>query len=88
MKHHARCLKDRSPANLHFETNNLKSNETAEDIATDIMNLAISVKKENKFNDKGRNINSLLKREGKKEKIVFVDNLNITVSILNYSDYC
>ena len=47
MKHHVRgCLEDNSPDTtiLHFGTNNLKNNERAEDIATDITNLAISHK--------------------------------------------
>ena len=51
MKHHVRgCLEDNSPdtAVLHFGTNNLKNNENAENIATDILNLAISVKNEKK----------------------------------------
>ena len=50
-KHHVRgCLDDNSfdTAIIHFGTNNLKNNESAEDIATDIMNLAISVKNEKK----------------------------------------
>ena len=51
IKHHVRgCFEDNSPdtAILHFGANNLKNNERAEDIATDIMNLAVSVKKEKK----------------------------------------
>ena len=95
MKHHVRgCLEDNSPdtAIIHFGTNNLKNNESVEDIATDIMNLAISVKNEqetvvvsgvsvrnDKFNDKGKDVNHLLKRICEVEKIVFVDNSNITV---------
>ena len=95
MKHHVRgCLEDNSPdtAIIHFGTNNLKNNESVEDIATDIMNLAISVKNEqetvvvsgvsvrnDKFNDKGKDVNHLLKRRCEVEKIVFVDNSNITV---------
>ena len=84
----------------HFGKNNLKNNESAEHIATDIMNLAISVKNEkktvvvsgisvrnDKFNDKGENVNPLLKRICKVEKIVFVDNSDITVvSMLNHSE--
>ena len=77
---------------LHFGINNLKNNENAEEIVTDIMNLAVSVKKQkktvvvsgitfrnDKFNDKGKNINSLPKRKCKEERIVFVDNGNITL---------
>ena len=71
MKHHVRGrFKDNFPDTviLHFGTNNLKNNESTKDIATDIMNLAISVKnvKKNcsdKLNDKGKNVNSLLKRK-------------------------
>ena len=42
MKHHVKgCLEDNSldTAILHFRTNNLKNNESVEDIATDVMNL-------------------------------------------------
>ena len=101
MKHHVKgCLEDNYPdtAVLHFGNNNLKNNESAEDIATDIMNLAISVKNEkktvvvsgttvrnHKFNHKGKNVNSLLKRKCEVEKIAFVGNSNITVSMLNHS---
>ena len=101
MKHHFRgCLEDNSPdtAILHFGNNNLKNNESAEDTATDIMNLAISVKikkkavvvsgitvQNDKFNDKGKNINSLLKRKCVVEKIVSVDNSSITGIMLNHS---
>ena len=72
------------------ETNNLKNNESAQDIATDLMNLAISVKNEKKtvvvsgitvrndrFNDKEKNANRLLKRRCEVEKI--------TVCMLNHS---
>ena len=72
------------------ETNNLKNNESAQDIATDLMNLAISVKNEKKtvvvsgitvrndrFNDKEKNANRLLKRRFEMEKI--------TVCMLNHS---
>ena len=101
MKHHVRgCLEDNSPdtAIIHFGTNNLKNNESVKDIATDIMNLAISVKNESKtvvvsritvrndkFNGKEKNINCLLKRRCDVEKIVFVDNSKITVSMLSHS---
>ena len=101
MKHHVRgFFKDNSPDTviLHFGTNNLKNNESTKDIVTDIMNLAISVKKEkkncstlciivrnDKLNDKGKNVNSLLKRKCEVEKIVFVNNSNIIVSMLNHN---
>ena len=101
MKHHVRgSLKGNSldTAIIHFGTNDLKNNESAEDIATDIINIAISVKNENesvvvfgitirndKFNDKGKNVNHLLKRRCEAENILFVDNSNITVGMLNHS---
>ena len=100
MKHHVRgCLEDNSldTAIFHSGTNNLKNNESAEVIATDITNLAMFVKKEkktvvvsgitvrnDKFNDRRKNVNSLLKRKCEVGKIVFVDNSNITVSMLNH----
>ena len=62
------------------------------------MNLVISVKNEkktivvsgitvrnDKFNDKGKNANRLLKRRCEVGKKAFVDNSNITVSMLNHS---
>ena len=52
MKNHVRgCLEDNSPDTviLHFGTNNLKNNESAEHIATDIIDLARSVENEEKF---------------------------------------
>ena len=47
IKHHVRgYLQDsfHDTAILHFGTNNLKSNKTDDDIATDMMNLAICVR--------------------------------------------
>ena len=52
MKNHVRgCLEDNSPDTviLHFGTNNLKNNKSAENIATDIIDLARSVENEEKF---------------------------------------
>ena len=52
MKHHVRgFLEGNSPdtAILYFRTNNLKNNENAKDIATDIMNLEISIKQKRKL---------------------------------------
>lgn len=91
-RHVRGCLEDYSPntAILHYRTNNLKNNENAEDILTDIMTLAISVKSEkktvvvsgitvryDKFMDKEKNVDSMLKRKFKEEKIVLVDNFKI-----------
>ena len=66
--------------------------------ATDIMNLVIPVKNQkktvvvsgmtvqnDKFNDKEKNVNRLLKRGWEVEKIVFGDNSSITVSMLNHN---
>lgn len=87
MKHHLReFLEDNYPgtAILHFRTSNLKNYENIKDIATDIMNLAVSVKNEkntvvasgitgqnDKLNEKQTNVNILLKRKSKEEKILF-----------------
>ena len=71
-------MEDNSPdtAIFHFGTNNLRNNKRAEDIATDIMNLAISVKNgkkiveasgitvgNDKINDKGKNVSGWGDRE-------------------------
>ena len=82
-------LEDNSPDSiiLHVGTNNLKIKESVEDIANDIMDVAIFIsnKKTNLFlsglsvqndrlNDKGKNVNSLLKPRCDEEKTCFVDN--------------
>ena len=101
LKHHIKgCLEDNSLDSiiLHVGTNNLKNKESVEDIANDIMDTAIFVKKEktnvfvsgltdrnNRLNDKGKSVNSLLKRRCDEEKICFVDNTNINVGMLNNS---
>ena len=75
MKYHVRWFfVDNSPhtAIFHFGMNNLRNNERAEDIVTDVMNLAISVKNgkkivvasgitvgNDKINDKGKNVSGL-----------------------------
>ena len=49
MKHHLKgCLEDTSPDNLilDYGTNNLKSNDNSEKIASDIVELSLSVKNE------------------------------------------
>ena len=87
MKHHLReFLEDNYPGTtiLHFRTSNLKNYENIKDIATDIMNLAVSVKNEkntvvasgitgqnDKLNEKQTNVNILLKRKSKEEKMLF-----------------
>ena len=101
MKHHVkRYLEDNSSDSiiLYVRTSNLKNKESAEDIANDIIDLAISIRKEktnvfvsgltvrnDRLNDKGKNVNNLLKRKCDEEKIYFVASTNINVSILNNS---
>ena len=99
MKHDIKgCLEDNSPDSiiLHVGTNNLKNKESVEDIANDIMDIAIFIRNEktnifvsgitvrnDRLNDIGKSVNSLLKRRCDKEKICFVGNANINVGILN-----
>ena len=101
MKHDIKgCLEDNSPDSiiLHVGTNNLKNKESVEDIANDIMDIAIFIRNEknnifvsgltvqnDRLNDIGKSVNSLLKRRCDKEKICFVGNININVGILNNS---
>ena len=101
MKHHIKgCLKGNSPDSiiLHVGNNNLKNKESAEDIGNDIMDVAIFIRNEktnvfvsglavrnDRLNDKGKNVNSLLKRRCDEEKTYFVDNTNINVGMLNNS---
>ena len=71
---------------LHVGTSNLKNKESVEDIANVIMDIEISIRNEkinvfvsgltvrnDRLNDKGKSVNSLLKRKCDKEKICFVD---------------
>ena len=77
MKHHIKgCLENNSPVSviLHVGTNNLKNKESVEDIAKDIMYMAIFITNE-------KSMNSLLKRRCDEEKICFVDNTNINVGM-------
>ena len=78
MKNHIKgYLGDNSPDSviLHVGTNNLKNKESVEDIANDIMDIAIFIRNEktnvfvsvltvrnDRLNDKGKSENSLLKR--------------------------
>ena len=94
-KHHIKgCLEDNSPDSimLHVGTNNLKNKESAEGIANDIMDVAIFIRNEqtsvfvsclsvrnDRLNDRGKNMNSLLKRRCDEEKICFVYNTNNNV---------
>ena len=78
--------------------NNLKDKESVEDISNDIMDMAISIRNEktnvfvsgltvrnDRLKEKGKSVNSLLKRRCDEEKICFVDNTNINVGMLNNS---
>ena len=101
MKHHIKgCLEDNSSDSIILQvgTNNLRNKESAEDIANDIMDDAIFIRNEktnvfasgltirnDRLNDKGKNVNSLLKRKCDEEKICFVDKANINVGVLNKS---
>ena len=73
-----------------------QNKESVEDITNDIMDIAIFIRNEktnvfvsgltvrnDRLNDKGKNVNSLLKRRCDEEKICFVDNMNINVGMLN-----
>ena len=95
MNHHIKgCLEGNSPDSviLHVGTSNLKNKESVEDIANNIMDVAIFMRNEkinvfvsgltvrnNRLNDKGKNVNSLLKRRCDEESIV--NNTNINVGI-------
>ena len=99
MKHHRKvCLGDNSPDSiiLHVGTNNLKNKESVEDIANNIMDVAKFIRNEkihvfvsgltvrnDRLNDKGKNVNSLIKRRCDVESIV--NNTNINVGMLNNS---
>ena len=99
MKHHSKvCLGDNSPDSiiLHVGTNNLKNKESVEDIANNIMDVAKFIRNEkihvfvsgltvrnDRLNDKGKNVNSLIKRRCDVESIV--NNTNINVGMLNNS---
>ena len=101
MKHHVKgCLGDNSPGStiLHVGTNNLQNKESTEDIANDIMDVAVSIRNEktnifvsgltvrnDRLNNKRKNVNSLLKHKCDEEKICFADNTNINVGVLNNS---
>ena len=99
MKHHMKgCLEDNSPDSiiLHVGTRNLKNKESVEDIDNDIMDVEISTRNEktnvflsgltvriDRLNNKGKNVNSLLKRKCDEEKTSFDDNTNVNVGKLN-----
>ena len=93
MIHHVkRCLEDVEPDSiiLNYGTNDLSEGRDAEDIADDIINLAISTKKHveelfvstltmrnNKFKDEVIEVNEFLKDKCRLNNIPFIDNINI-----------
>ena len=98
MKRHMKgCLEDNSPDSiiLHVGTRNLKNKESV-DIDNDIMDVEISTRNEktnvfvsgltvriDRLNNKGKNVNSLLKRKCDEEKTSFGHNTNVNVGKLN-----
>ena len=100
-KHHIKgCLEDNSPDSilLHVGINNLKNKESVENISNDIMDIATFIRNEknnvfvsgltvrnDRINDKGKSVKSLLKRRCDEKKICFVDNTDINVGMLNNS---
>ena len=78
------CLEDNSPDSviLHVRINNVKNKESLEDIANDIMDITIFIRNEktnvfvsdltvrnDRLNDTGKSVNSLLKRRCDEEKM-------------------
>ena len=75
MKHHLKsCLKDSSPDEIILHQHNLKSDDNSEKIASDIVNLGLSVKNEktmvyisslvrrnDKLNQKRNEVNDFIK---------------------------
>ena len=101
MKHHLKgCLEDSSPDNiiLHHEINNLKSADNSEKIASDIVNLGLSVKNEktkvyisslvirnDKLDKKRKKVNDFIKQQCLTKHLSFIDNENINFHMLNKS---
>ena len=101
MTHHVKgCLEDTSPdfIILHHGTNDLNGNNTSEEIADKILNLAASIKtsknqvfvsglviRKDKLNKKGNEVNELLKNKCGIRQLSFIDNKNISLGMLNKS---
>ena len=101
MVHHVKgCLEDISPNTviLHHGTNDLKSGNTSEKIATDIVNLALTIQSEktkvfisgltirnDNLNKRRKEVNQLLERKHLVAKLGFIDNQNINLKMLNQS---
>ena len=101
MLHHIKgCLEDTYLDNtiLHHRTNDLKSNSTTEKITDKILNLAASVKTNenevfisalvvinNKLNKKGTEVNKILMDKLGTRQLLFIDNKNFDLKMLNKS---
>ena len=88
------CLKDSSPDAiiLYHETIDQKSGSTSEDTATDVVNLAVSMKNEktpvyvssliiryDKLDKKWKEVNELIKKHRLSKHVLFMDNENINL---------
>ena len=100
MKHHImECLEYGPPDTilLHHGTNDLRSEEPAEKIASNIINVAFSAKNKNtvyvsglivrngKYNRKGKEVNVVLKKKCNNKNLSLIDNRNINPRMLNKS---
>ena len=101
MKHHLKgCLEDSAPDNiiLHHGTNNLKSDDNSEKIASDIVDLGLLVKNEktmvyisslvirnDKLDKKRKEANDFIKQQCLTNRLCFIDNKNINLGMLNKS---
>ena len=101
MSHHARgCLINSEPDTivLHHGTNDLSTKSSPDDIVKNIITLATSTKTStnnvfvsgitkinDKWNDKGRKVILLSKAHCKSANIPYIDNNNVTKTMLNYS---
>ena len=99
MKHHImECLEDGPPDTilLHHGTNDLRSEEPAEKIASNIINVVFSAKNKDTVyvsglivrNDKhrmGKEVNVVLKKKCNNKNLSLIDNRNINPCMLNKS---
>ena len=100
MEHFIKPLLNYKPEKLiiHTGTNNLRSNESWNEIAENIIKLALEAKKSAKYvaisgivtrdddlNTKGKEVNSILQIKLNKRDIFFIDNSNVIKRELNAS---
>jgi len=86
---------------LHAGSNDLRSNKSAQNIASDVMKLALDMKSETNdvmisslvfrddipgLNKKGNDVNLILKAECEQFNLLFIDNFNIQKQHLNGSN--